>query len=323
MSATPSPICASAICCTLETRMPHEKPRPPAHPSSCLFNACANIQFAHVCHTCCVYVDLSSRIFAYGPLSGCVHAPLSLCMHAHCYCAIYSEGVHARFSTCGCMHISSLQYVTNTGFRLVLETFVYLRILALAVILSPFPLPYPPSLPSDKHAPCPLSQLKTIWLGLPPSIIMVVQRRNLRLVRGSADSACLRARRYLHHAPPRPHTRPRTLTTPLHATILHSHLLPAHTPAPHSHLYFGYKLTVTARTTGLAPNVAKDRAPPHPLTPWQGIQKALVVPLSSPHQRAFVCGACMGTAQVGVSLVSLFDPLFKRFRLHCFDVCLT
>jgi len=34
-------------------------------------------------------------------------------------------------------------------------------------------------------------------------------------------------------------------------------------------------------------------------------------------------GACIGTAQVGVSLVSLFDPLFKRSRLHFFDICLT
>ena len=36
-----------------------------------------------------------------------------------------------------------------------------------------------------------------------------------------------------------------------------------------------------------------------------------------------VCGACIGTAQVDISLVSLFDPLFKRSRLHCFDICLT
>ena len=62
---------------------------------------------------------------------------------------------------------------------------------------------------------------------------------------------------------------------------------------------------------------------PNPNSPWQSIQKPLVVPLSSPHQRAFVCGACIGTAQVGVSLVSLFDPPFKRSRLHCFDICLT
>ena len=52
-------------------------------------------------------------------------------------------------------------------------------------------------------------------------------------------------------------------------------------------------------------------------------KRALVVPPSSPHQRAFVCGACTGTEQVGVSLVSLCDPLFKRSRLHCLDVCLT
>ena len=38
---------------------------------------------------------------------------------------------------------------------------------------------------------------------------------------------------------------------------------------------------------------------------------------SSPQQRAFICGAYTGTAQVGVSLVSLLDPLFKRSRLHC------
>ena len=51
--------------------------------------------------------------------------------------------------------------------------------------------------------------------------------------------------------------------------------------------------------------------------------RALVVPPSSPHQRVLVCGACTGTAQVGVPLVSLFNPLFKRSRLHCFDICLT
>ena len=102
------------------------------------------------------------------------------------------------------------------------------------------------------------------WVGLPPSIIMGVLRRNLQLARGSAESVCVCTHRYLYHAPPRLHTQPRTLTTPLHATTLHSNLLPAHTPAPHSHLSFGYKLTVTTRPTGLAPNVAKDRAPPHP-----------------------------------------------------------
>jgi len=144
--------------------------------------------------------------------------------------------------------------------------------------------------------------------------------QNLRLARGSAESVCLRAHRYLHHAPPRPHTRPHTLTTPSHATTPHSHLLPTHTPAPHSHLCFGYTLPVTGHTLGLVPTVAKDRATldihsthsintcklPTPTCLDQLYKRVLVVPRSSPHQRAFVCWACIGTAQVGVWLVSLF-----------------
>jgi len=184
--------------------------------------------------------------------------------------------------------------------------------------------PYPPLLPSDQHPPCPLSQLKTIRLGLPPSIIMGSRRRNLRLARGSAESVCLRDHGYLHHAPPRPHTRPHTLTTFFHATTLHSHLLLTHTPAPHSHLCFGYKLPVPGVSLGLASVHAKDRATLHiPIPLGKAHKGALFVPLSSPHQRVFVCGACIGTAHVGVSLVSLFNPLFKRSRLHCLDICLT
>jgi len=34
-----------------------------------------------------------------------------------------------------------------------------------------------------------------------------------------------------------------------------------------SEVSVGYNLTVTVRTTWLAPSVAKDRAPPHPLNP--------------------------------------------------------
>jgi len=158
------------------------------------------------------------------------------------------------------------------------------------------------------------------WGGTPS---LGARPQNLWLARGSADFFCLRARRYLHHGLPRSDTWPRTLTTPLHAITLHSHLLPHHTPASHSHLSFGYKLTLTVRTTGLAPNVAKNWATANTLTPWQSIQRNLVVPLSSPHQKSFVCGACIDTTQVGVSLVSLFDPLFKRSGLHCFDTCLT
>jgi len=98
------------------------------------------------------------------------------------------------------------------------------------------------------------------------------------------------------------------------------HLLPAHTAQTHSHLYFGYKLPVQHVPLGLAPVFTKDRATlhiqtthsintrKHPTTTSLGrvYKRALVVPSSCPHQRPFVCGACIGTAQFGVSLVSLF-----------------
>jgi len=123
------------------------------------------------------------------------------------------------------------------------------------------PSPYPPLLPSDQHPPCPLSQLKTIWLGLPPSIIMGARRQPLRLARGSAKSVCLRAHCYLHHALSRLHTRPRTLTTPLNATTLHTSLprVPRLHPAPHSHLYFGYKLPVWHVPSGVVSTAATAR----------------------------------------------------------------
>ena len=141
---------------------------------------------------------------------------------------------------------------------------------------------------------------------------------NLPLACGSADSFALRANHYLHHGPPRPHTRPRTHTTPLHTTTLHSHLLPAHTAAPRSHLCFGCKQPAWGVPLGLASVFAKDsvtlhihthhsiKTCTHPARLGKVYKRALVVPPSSPHQRAFVCGACTGTAQIGVSLVSLF-----------------
>jgi len=93
---------------------------------------------------------------------------------------------------------------------------------------------------------------------------------------------------------------------------------PGNTPA-HSHIYFGYKPPVPGALLGLASEAAKDRTTLHiPSRLGRVYKRALVVLTSSPHQRVFVCGACMG-----ISLVSLFDPLFKRSRLHCFDICLT
>jgi len=42
-----------------------------------------------------------------------------------------------------------------------------------------------------------------------------------------------------------------------------------------------------------------------------------------PPLKAFVCGACTRTAQVGLSLVAPLAPLFKRSSLRCLDVRLT
>jgi len=132
---------------------------------------------------------------------------------------------------------------------LVSVTFVCRLVIAFAVTLSP-PLSPRSSLPRSSlprsslpRSSLPRSlfhlQVSTIGGGLPPSI-MGARRRNLRLARGSAESVCLCAHHYLHHVPPKLHTRPCTLTTPLHSTTLHSHLLPSHTVPPHRHLCLGY-----------------------------------------------------------------------------------
>jgi len=131
--------------------------------------------------------------------------------------------------------------------------------------------------------------------------------------------------------------------TPGLAHSQHPCMQPHFTPtsSPHTLLYLivipilNVKLPVRHVPLGLASVFAKDRATLHihsthsinickhptPTRLGKVYKGALDVPLSSPHQRPFVCGAWIGTAQVGVSLVSLFDPLFKRSRLHCFDIC--
>ena len=152
-------------------------------------------------------------------------------------------------------------------------------------MLSPFllPIPSPPTLgPNIPRVLFPRS--RPLGEDSPPSI-MGARRRYLRLARDSADSVCLRAHHSLVHAPPSHHTQPRTLTTPLHATTLHSHLLPANTPAPHSHLYFGYKLPVRHVPLGLVSAAAKDRATVHiPSRLGRVYTRALVLLPSSPHQ---------------------------------------
>ena len=78
--------------------------------------------------------------------------------------------------------------------------------------------------------------------------------------------------------------------------------------------------TTFTQTTPLTPAHTQH---PTPKRLGKVYKRDLVVTPFSPYQRVFVCGTCASTTQVGVSLVSLFDPLFKQSRLHCLDVCLT
>jgi len=161
-----------------------------------------------------VFAGACANVSAYGLFGGRAHALLSVWVHAYFCCAICNE----RWVLISFGDICGPASYCICGYGL--------------TIPLPNTLPYYPRI---HHHPCPLSQTTTIGGEFPPSI-MGARRRNLRLARGSADSVCLRAHRYLHYAPPRPHTRPCTLTTFLHTATLHSHLLPANAAPPHSHL---------------------------------------------------------------------------------------
>ena len=109
----------------------------------------------------------------------------------------------------------------------------------------PHPIPSPTTLgPNIPRVFFPSSR-PLGWDSLPRSaaakLMIVTRQRQL----------CLSLCSSLHaHGPPRSHTWTRTLTTPLYAATLHSHLLPTHTVAPHKHLYFGYQNACPARTAG-------------------------------------------------------------------------
>jgi len=171
-------------------------------------------------------------------------------------------------------------------------------------IPPPHTLPY---YPQTKHPLCPLSQTTTIEGGLPPPSTMGARRRQLRLARVNTDSVCLRAHTYLYND-----LQTSDLASHPHNTLAYNHTSLPPPPCPHSatsHIRLAHSINTRKHPT------------PTPL--GKVYKRALVVPPSSHHQRVFVCGACTGTAQVGVSLVFLFDPLFKQSRLNCLDICLT
>jgi len=89
-----------------------------------------------------------------------------------------------------------------------------LLVIAFAVILSPFPPPYPPLLPSDTTSPVSSFPDHDHWGGTPPlnhgraaAKPTISARQRLTMF------VCLLLRHYLSHAPPK--TRPPTHTTPL------------------------------------------------------------------------------------------------------------
>jgi len=154
---------------------------------------------AHAQHQFLVFANKSTlavagacgHVSVYRLIGGCAHALLSMWVHAYFFSATCNE----RWALISFGDICGSACHCICGYTL--------------TISHPHSLPY---YPRSKHPPSPLSQLKTIWLGLPPSIIMGARRRNLRLARGSTESACLRAHCCLHHAPPKPQTWPRTLS---------------------------------------------------------------------------------------------------------------
>jgi len=220
-----------------------------------------------------VVAGTCGHVTACGLLGGCAQAPLNMWMRT-----------------------STVRYTTKAGRWLVSVTFMCLLVIAFSVILSPFTLPIPSPTTIGPNIPRVLFPRPRTLEGIPPPSIMDARWRHLRLAVSSADSV-FRAHRYPHYAPPRLHAWPCTLTTPLHATTHHSNLLPAHTPVPHSHLYFGYKVPFLGVSLGLTSVHTKDRATlhmhsthsintrKHPTpTPHGKVYKwALVVPPSSPH----------------------------------------
>jgi len=164
------------------------------------------------------------------------------------------------------------------------------------------PSPYPPLLPPDQISL--VSQLKTIGGGLPPSehdgktydwratartffvfvLIATCTMTHQDLTPGLAPS---------QHPCMQPHVTPTSSPpSPLHLVAISILAINSLSVA-----YYWASPQCLLRT-------AKPSTPPTRL--GNVYKRVLVILPSSPHQRAFVCGACIGTAQVGVSLVSIF-----------------
>ena len=198
----------------------------------------------------------------------------------------------------------------------------------------------PTLIPSNEYmyaCACP-TLIPTIGGGHPPSIIMGARRRNLRLARGSADSGCLLTHLCLYHALPRPHPASHPHNT---LACNYSSLPPLSVlPPPHTHTfqhiifckYIGPRLCVRffvkgARSMGLLHihtthfiNTRKHPTPKRLDKVYKG-ESLGCTPLF-PSTKTVRLWDVYRYRTGCISLVSLFNPLFKRSRLHCFDICL-
>ena len=193
-------------------------------------------------------------------------------------------------------------------------------------MLSPFPLHIhsPPTI--EPNIPCvlfPRPPWRPLGADFPPSI-MGARQQHLE-----STNVFLCTHRYLLHydAPPRPHTRPRTLTltTPLYAITLHTshHKLSIFTCLP-KNVPFRAVLTTLMEFHVEGKDFTPECKSPHALAKYtKDSEPWLYSPPLLTKERSSMGRAATGTAQVGVLLVSLFDSLFKQLRLHCLDVSLT
>jgi len=166
---------------------------------------------------------------------GCERALLSMWVHACFFSAICNE--HCVLISFGDICLSD--YPCSCGYTLII----------------PPPIPFHTTLgPNIPHVLFPSS--RPLGGGLPSS-----ERDDKTYDRRRKALTLFVFVLITKHGLPRSHTWPRTLTTPLHD----SHLLPAHTPAPCSHFYFGYKNACPRAHLGLSqPSLRTARPPTNP-----------------------------------------------------------
>jgi len=192
----------------------------------CAQRSCMNTcMVAHAQHRFLVFANKTTlavagvcgHVSVYGLLGECAHVFLSMWVHVYFFSAIWNE----------CWALISFGDICGSGWH---------------CICGYPPSPYPPLLPSDQISPVSSFPVEDHWGGNPS----IENGRGGEIYDWRAAAPTLfvlvltTTCTMRHHDLTPAHTRPRDLTTPFHATSLHSHMFLARTVPPHSHLYFGY-----------------------------------------------------------------------------------